>query len=102
MDDFNKLAVLHRFALAGSRTERPVQGGPEQELVDDLKYGRVDLVIGGITSTTPWTADAGATEPFRTVTDESGTKIDHIMLVPRGENAFLLELDKFLLDRERK
>lgn len=74
--------------------------GSEQELVKSLKDGDVDVVVGGITDDTPWSTDAGMTRPYTESTDEQGKTEKHVMLVPLGENAFLLELDTFLLEQE--
>lgn len=73
--------------------------GSEHELAEDLKNGELDLVIGGLASDTPWSKHAGMTRPYAESTDERGKTIKHVMLVPQGENAFLLALDEFLLDR---
>ena len=40
---------------------------------------------------------AGLTRPYAESRDERGKLHKHVMLVPMGENAFLLELDKFLV-----
>ena len=74
--------------------------GTEHELADDLKHGELDLAIGGFGADTPWIKDAGITRPYTETTDERGKTIRHVMLVPLGENAFLLELDQFLQRQE--
>jgi ABC-type amino acid transport substrate-binding protein len=74
--------------------------GSEQKLVGDLEHGVVDLVIGGIPADTPWSEHAGITRPYASATDEHGQPHEPVMLVPIGENAFLLELDRFLLSQE--
>ena len=71
--------------------------GTEQVLTDELKHGGLDLVIGGLDDKTPWVTHAGLTRPYAESRDERGNLHKHIMLVPLGENAFLLELDKFLM-----
>ncbi|MBT2549342.1 ABC transporter substrate-binding protein [Arthrobacter sp. ISL-65] len=76
------------------------RSGSEQDLVSDLKHGDLDLVIGGFAEDTPWSKDAGLTRPFVESTDERGKTVKHVLLVPHGENAFLLELDRHLLGRE--
>lgn len=73
--------------------------GSESELVEGLKYGWLDLAIGGFASDTPWTSDTGVTRPYTESTDARGKTVKHVMLVPMGENSFLLELDRFLLDQ---
>lgn len=76
------------------------RSGSEQDLVSDLKHGDLDLVVGGFADDTPWSKDAGLTRPFAESTDERGKTVKHVMLVPHGENAFLLELDRHLLAQE--
>ena len=72
--------------------------GTEQVLADELKHGGLDLVIGGLDDKTPWSTHAGLTRPYTDSRDSRGSLHKHVMLVPMGENAFLLELDRFLLD----
>jgi ABC-type amino acid transport substrate-binding protein len=71
--------------------------GTEQVLAEELKHGGLDLVIGGLDDKTPWVTHAGVTRPYAESRDERGNLHKHVMLVPLGENAFLLELDKFLM-----
>lgn len=71
--------------------------GSEQVLAGELKHGGLDLVIGGLDDKTPWVSHAGLTRPYAESRDERGNPHQHVMLVPLGENAFLLELDKFLM-----
>jgi DNA-binding transcriptional LysR family regulator len=70
--------------------------GTEHVLAEDLKHGELDLVIGGLNDKTPWEKDAGITRAYAESVDSRGQGRKHIMLVPKGENAFLLELDRFL------
>ncbi|MFF1254702.1 transporter substrate-binding domain-containing protein [Pseudarthrobacter sp. NPDC058329] len=77
--------------------------GTEQVLAEEIKHGELDLVIGGLDNKTPWVTHAGITRPYAESRDERGSLHKHVMLVPLGENAFLLELDKFLMAaKERK
>lgn len=68
----------------------------EETLVRELDGGRLDLVIGGITSETPWVSHAGPTRPYGTTEDAVGDEHDLVMLVPMGENAFLSTLERYL------
>jgi ABC-type amino acid transport substrate-binding protein len=88
--------LVRRFA---ERVDAEIQWveGSEQKLVGDLEHGVVDLVIGGIPADSPWSEHAGMSRPYRSATDEHGQPLAPVMLVPAGENAFLLELDRFLL-----
>ncbi len=77
--------------------------GTEQVLAEEIKHGGLDVVIGGLDDKTPWVTHAGITRPYMESRDERGSLHKHVMLVPLGENAFLLELDKFLMAaREQK
>jgi polar amino acid transport system substrate-binding protein len=40
--------------------------GSEQELFGALKFKELDLVLGGLTTETPWSAEAGITHPYLT------------------------------------
>ena len=68
--------------------------GPEAELMERLHQGHLDLVIGGLDDSSPWTTHSGFTRPYITFADKR-----HVMAVRQGENRFLLELDKFLQGR---
>lgn len=74
--------------------------GGEEQLVGDLEAGDLDLVVGGLTASTPWTSKAAVTVAYTTVTDEEGKPEGHVMLTPTGENAFLVTLERYLLDQE--
>ena len=71
--------------------------GTEQVLAEDIKHGDLDLVIGGLDDKTPWVTHAGVTRPYAESEDQRGKLHKHVMLVPLGENAFLLELDRYLM-----
>lgn len=72
----------------------------EEELVDQLEHGQLDLLVGGLTDRTPWKEKVGITLPYMQTVDEFGRTEKHVMAVRKGENAFLLELDEFLQSRE--
>ena len=87
-------------AITSSRLGAEIEwvAGTEQVLADELKHGGLDLVIGGLDDKTPWVTHAGTTRPYAESRDGRGSLHKHVMLVPLGENAFLLELDKYLMD----
>ena len=70
--------------------------GTEQVLAEEITHGDLDLVVGGLDEKTPWVTHAGMTRPYAESEDERGKLHKHVMLVPLGENAFLLELDRYL------
>ena len=74
--------------------------GGEEPLVGDLERGDLDLVVGGLTASTPWTSHGAPTVAYVTVTDRDGKPEGHVMLAPMGENAFLVDLERYLLDQE--
>jgi polar amino acid transport system substrate-binding protein len=65
--------------------------GAESPLLEALKRGELDLVVGGLDSRSPWAKTLGATGPYVQV---AGRK--HLWLAAPGENQFLLRLDRFL------
>ncbi|GGE99632.1 transporter substrate-binding domain-containing protein [Mycetocola zhadangensis] len=74
--------------------------GGEEKLFTDLAAGRLDMVIGGLTDTTPWSEKAAITKPFDQVTTDDGATRKHVMAAAMGENAFLVELERFLGSQE--
>ena len=76
--------------------------GTEHVLAEGLKHGELDLVIGGLNDKTPWEKDAGLTRSYAESVDTRGQGRKHVMLVPKGETAFLLELDRFLASEAAK
>ena len=68
----------------------------EETLMQQLSEGDLDLVIGGLSSSSPWTDMAALTRPYAEVTDEYGKKRKLVMAAPLGENAFLVRLERFL------
>jgi ABC-type amino acid transport substrate-binding protein len=69
--------------------------GGEEELVRRLEEGQLDVLIGGLTSKSPWSTKVGLTRPYLE-TPEGGEQVKHVMAVVRGENAFMSELERFL------
>lgn len=76
--------------------------GTEHVLAEELKHGELDLVIGGLDDTTPWAQHGGLTRAYAESRDSRGSLHKHVMLVPLGENAFLLELDRFLMEAKEQ
>jgi polar amino acid transport system substrate-binding protein len=72
--------------------------GGESDLVQELEAGHLDLVIGGFTDATPWESKAAVTQPYAESTSPDGGTARRVMLAPLGENAFLVDLERFLLD----
>lgn len=74
--------------------------GAEQTLFDQLDRGELDLVVGGLTAKSPWSSHAALTYPYAQTEDPSGAKELHVMAVRVGENAFMTELERYLLEQE--
>ena len=91
--------LIQRFA-ATLQSSIEWQPGGEEALMTDLEHGRLDLVIGGLTAESPWTDKAAITRPYAEARSQEGKTEKHVMAAPLGENAFLLELEKFLLSQE--
>lgn len=70
--------------------------GAESILADDISKGELDIVIGGLTSKSPWTDTMALTRPYTSITRDDGSTADLVMGVQLGENALLVSLEKFL------
>ncbi len=74
--------------------------GGEEQLVDQLHRDELDLVVGGLTATSPWADKAALTYPYAHTVGPEGAPEAHVMAVRMGENAFMVELERFLLAQE--
>ena len=70
----------------------------EEHLMQQLEEGDLDLVIGGLSDSSPWTDKAALTRPYAEVTDGYGKQRKLVMAAPLGENAFLVRLEEFLAE----
>lgn len=94
-----EVTLVEQFAESIDAEIEWMEGG-EEALFTELEEGALDLVVGGFTDKTPWSTHAAITKPFAEVEAKSGTTEKHVMAAAMGENAFLLELEQFLLNRE--
>ena len=96
-----EVRLLEGFARELGAEVEFVQGS-EEELVEQLREGELDVVAGGLTKRSPWKKEAAPTRPYATthgqVADKAVTD-RHVMLARNGENAFLVRLERHLLDR---
>jgi len=69
--------------------------GSETQVLTALETFELDLVVGGLTDDTLWSDRVGLSQPYFETEDRR-----HVMAVAPGENAFLLQLDRFLKSRE--
>ncbi len=66
----------------------------EEDLVEDLVGGRIDLAIGGMTAATPWSARVSVTRGYPGIPGSHGA--DVALLLPLGENEFQAALEAYL------
>lgn len=69
--------------------------GSETQLIEALEAYELDLVVGGVTDDTLWSDRVGLSQPYAETANGR-----HVIVVAPGENALLLELDRFLTSRE--
>jgi len=67
----------------------------EQNLYEKLEKKEVHLVIAGITNDNPWIKRVAFTRPYLQL-----NKKKHVIAAARGENAFIMDLEKFLYSKE--
>ncbi|WP_291797669.1 transporter substrate-binding domain-containing protein [Brevibacterium sp.] len=72
----------------------------EERLMTLLEEGDLDLVVGGLTTDSPWTSEAALTTDYTTTPGSDGGKDRHVMAVRMGENALQTELERHLLSPE--
>ena len=78
----------------GARVEWTM--GSEASLVEGLGEGDLDLAVAGFEATSPWAADVALTRPYTTDTGRGGRRIDRVLAAPAGENALLVNLERWL------
>lgn len=72
----------------------------ESELFELLEKRKLDVVIGGVISSTPWSHQAAVTQPYAEHVDPDTADIEqHVWAAAPGENRWLLTLDRFLQGR---
>ena len=73
------------------------QNDSEQDLFEKLEKKELHLVIGGLTNKNSWKSKISFTKPYLKL-----GKKKYVMAVLKGENAFVLQLEKYLHDQEPK
>jgi ABC-type amino acid transport substrate-binding protein len=94
-----EVELVEQFAESIDAEILWVPGG-EEDLVGQLEHSELDLLIGGLTAKSPWSNKVALTYRYTSTTGPRGEKELHVMAAPMGENAFLVELERFLLDQE--
>jgi polar amino acid transport system substrate-binding protein len=91
----SEVELVEGFAQSqGAQAVYVVHG--EEELVRLLEEGELDVMVGGLTSKTPWAKKKVATTRPYAQTEEDGKKVKHVMAAVRGENALLSALERYL------
>lgn len=94
-----EVVLVRRFAEEQGAEALFVVDG-EEALVKLLETGELDVMVGGLSSRSPWSTKVALTRPY-TRTQEEGRTVKHVMAVVRGENALLSELERFLDEESR-
>lgn len=66
---------------------------PESVLAGKIKEDELDIVIGGLTASSPWMTHMALTRPYAKVDEE-----DMVMGVRMGENALMIALERHLAE----
>ena len=80
-----EVEIIKRFAESLGAHPVWTRGG-EERLVKALEHFELDVVAGGLTSSTPWATHVGITAPYRR---------DQVLAVAPGENELVKRLDEF-------
>lgn len=70
----------------------------ENTLAASMSAGELDLVVGGLAADVPWTSDIALTRPYTSTTGLDGSTVKIVMGVTPGENALLVDLERFLAE----
>ena len=82
---------------------------PEADLLEALHERELDLVVGGLTAAEPWAKQVAFTHPYHVdtvgVAPTSGAVTrtvvrQHVLAVAKGENAWLVHVERYLHARE--
>lgn len=72
--------------------------GAENQLMQLLKVGELDIVIGGLSSDLPWKQQAAFTRPYAKSEAPDGSTRKMVFATRLGENALLGNLERYLID----
>ena len=70
--------------------------GAESELITAMTRGDLDVVVGGLTSDSPWQQEVALTRPYAKAVAPDGGTVEMVMATPLGENALLVALETYL------
>jgi polar amino acid transport system substrate-binding protein len=77
----------------------------ETPLLEALHEGDLDLVIAGLTKSSPWAAKVSFTRPYyidTTTVHGERTEVPHVVAVRPGENAWQVHVERVLESRKRE
>lgn len=97
-----EVRLVRDFARRQNARVTYVRGG-EESLVERLHAGELDVVIGGLTNRNLAKRQAAPTRPYAETRTRIGGEVrtdKHVMFVRAGENAMLVALERYLLNRE--
>ncbi len=83
-------------AVRGASVTWVVAG--EEELVKKLEDGELDLVVGGLTTKSPWKSKVGLTRAYAEQIDDHGDRVKRVVAAPLGENALVTALERWFDD----
>jgi len=75
--------------------------GQQSNLLEALHRRELDLVIGGLTASSPWKQEVALTRPFYTDTAGREPK-EHVLAASPGENAWLVRIEQVLRARREE
>ncbi len=67
--------------------------GSEEDRVDELESGELDLAVGGMTDATPWSQRVAVTRAYDTIPGAHGPVV---LFLPMGENAWQAAIEGYL------
>ncbi|GAA4907110.1 transporter substrate-binding domain-containing protein [Tessaracoccus lubricantis] len=76
--------------------------GAESELMEKIKLGELDMVVGGLAATVPWTTHAALTRPYGTTTGPDGKQVKLVLATRMGENALLSSVERYFIEEGLK
>ncbi|WP_335965778.1 transporter substrate-binding domain-containing protein [Galbibacter sp. PAP.153] len=82
----SEIELLQEFCSEKSITYQLIEG-TESELIKKLNKADIHIIIGGFKKNTIWQEKVGLTKTY----DE-----EHVLLVPKGENKLVMELESFM------
>ena len=73
--------------------------GTESQHLENLKHGRIDLLIAGLTDQSPVAREAGMTRPYYSEAGDPPAR--HLLVAPPGENAWIMRVERSLAESRR-